>query len=231
MIRLLASVRDAAEARLAARHGADLIDCKDPAQGALGGLAPATIGAIVQALRNDGATLPVSATIGDVPMDDVECIVQRVAAVAACGVAYVKVGIVRRRGARAVLDALSRTGHAIVPVFIADEGIDDALLAHALRLSFPAVMLDSADKARGSLFEWLPMADIARFVAQVRAAGAMAGLAGALRLDDVPSLASAAPSIAGFRSALCEARRDGALDGARLRALAAALRRAQCAND
>jgi (5-formylfuran-3-yl)methyl phosphate synthase len=231
MIRLLASVRDVAEARLAARHGADLIDCKEPAQGALGGLAPATIQSIVQALRRDAVNLPISATIGDMPMDQAEHIMQRVAVVADCGVDYVKVGIARHAGARVVLDALAGSGVAIVPVFIADDGVDEVLLAHALRLSFPAVMLDSADKTRGSLFKWLPMAQIARFVAQVRAAGAMAGLAGALRRDDVPALASAAPSIAGFRSALCAQRRDGALDAARLSALAADLRRAQCAND
>jgi uncharacterized protein (UPF0264 family) len=220
-----------AEARLAARHGADLIDCKEPSQGALGGLAPATIRSIVQVLRGDAVTLPISATIGDVPMDQAEHIVQRVAVVADCGVDYVKVGIARQAGARAVLDALARSGVAVVPVFIADDGIDDVLLMHALRLSFPAVMLDSADKTRGSLFEWLPMADIVRFVTRVRAAGAMAGLAGALRRADVDALASAAPSIAGFRSAVCAQRRDGALDATRLSALAADLRHAQCAND
>jgi uncharacterized protein (UPF0264 family) len=231
MIRLLASVRDVAEARLAARHGADLIDCKEPSQGALGGLAPAQITAIVRALRSDGVHLPGSATIGDVPMDDAAPIVQRVAVVADCGVDYVKVGVARHPGARTVLDALARSGGAVVPVFIADEGIDEVLLAHALRLSFPAVMLDSADKTRGSLFEWLPMADVVRFVTRVREAGAMAGLAGALRPSDVDALSRAAPSIAGFRSALCAERRDGALDPARLNALAADLRRAQCAND
>jgi uncharacterized protein (UPF0264 family) len=235
MIRLLASVRDVAEALSAARHGADLIDCKEPSQGALGSLPESTIRAIVRALRDGGVTLPVSATIGDVPMSALSHIVERVQAVASCGVDYVKVGIERRPGAPAVLDALSRSRCAVVPVFIADEGIDPALLARALRLSFPALMLDSADKTRGSLFERLSPTEIAAFVGLVRDSGAMAGLAGSLRAADVPALVAAAPSFGGFRSALCEHRRDGALDPARLRALAATLRRAQntlqCVNE
>jgi uncharacterized protein (UPF0264 family) len=134
-----------------------------------------------------------------------------------------------------VLDALSRSRCAVVPVFIADEGIDPALLARALRLSFPALMLDSADKTRGSLFERLSPTEIAAFVGRVHNSGAMAGLAGSLRAADVPALVAAAPSFGGFRSALCQHRRDGALDPARLRALAATLRRAQntlqCVNE
>jgi uncharacterized protein (UPF0264 family) len=235
MIRLLASVRDVAEASSAARHGADLIDCKEPSQGALGGLPVGTIRAIVRALRDGGVALPLSATIGDMPMDALPHIVERVQAVAACGVDYVKVGIERRPGAPALLDALSRSGCAVVPVFIADDGIDQALLARALRLSFPALMLDSADKTRGSLFERLSPMEVAGFVRRVRDSGAMAGLAGSLRNEDVPALVAAAPTFGGFRSALCEHRRDGALDPARLRALATALRRAQnavqCVNE
>ena len=41
------SVRDADEADLAARAGADLVDAKDPARGALGALPAATVRAIV----------------------------------------------------------------------------------------------------------------------------------------------------------------------------------------
>ena len=67
-MRLLVSVRSPDEALLAARHGADLIDLKEPGAGALGGLPLATIRAIVAALRAEGVALPTSATIGDVPL-------------------------------------------------------------------------------------------------------------------------------------------------------------------
>jgi (5-formylfuran-3-yl)methyl phosphate synthase len=61
-MRLLVSVADAEDARAAVEGGADIVDAKDPAQGALGPVAPATLEAIVQAV--DGAR-PVSAAVGD----------------------------------------------------------------------------------------------------------------------------------------------------------------------
>src|SRR5262245_29278297 len=63
----LASVRDAAEAELAIGAGADIVDLKDPEGGALGALPPATIEACVRAI---GGRVPVSATIGDLPLEE-----------------------------------------------------------------------------------------------------------------------------------------------------------------
>ena len=83
----------------------------------MGGLPIATI-----RVRRQGRGLPVSATIGDVPMFDADRITTLVAAVGACGVDDVKVGIERVPQARAVLDALAAGGRAVVPVFIADKG-------------------------------------------------------------------------------------------------------------
>src|SRR5262245_25208383 len=60
---LLASVADLAEVELALPH-ADLIDLKDPAQGALGAWPPARIG---KAVRLVAGRKPVSATVGDLP--------------------------------------------------------------------------------------------------------------------------------------------------------------------
>jgi uncharacterized protein (UPF0264 family) len=123
-----------------------------------------------------------------------------------------------------VLDALAALPHAIVPVFIADRGVDRALLAHALAMRFPALMLDTADKNAGSLFDVMTVLALSRFVAQVRASGALAGLAGALRLPHLPRLAALAPDFAGFRSAVCAGARSSAIDPARLRDLIASVR-------
>jgi (5-formylfuran-3-yl)methyl phosphate synthase len=223
MTRLLVSARSADEALLCAAAGVDFIDLKEPGHGALGGLAIETIAAVVAALRRAAITLPVSATIGDWPMHERARIVERVHAVAQCGVHYVKVGITGEAGAREVLDALAALPYAIVPVFIADRGVDQSLLAHALRLRFPALMLDTADKLAGSLFDVMAVPALADFVARVRSAGALAGLAGALRLAHLPQLAALAPDFAGFRSAVCAGARSGAIDAARLRDLVAAL--------
>jgi uncharacterized protein (UPF0264 family) len=225
-MRMLVSVRDVPEALLAAHGGADLIDLKEPREGALGGLPVVTIAAIVEALRTLRSRhrgLLVSATIGDLPMTERAAILARVGAVAACGVDYVKVGIERTPYAPAVLDALAGTGHAVVPVFIADRGLDDAHVDLACALKFPALMVDTADKRAGSLFDLIAADDLQRFVARVRGSGALVGLAGALRLPQLAALQRLAPDFAGFRSAVCAGDRSGALDPARLRTLAQAL--------
>lgn len=223
MTKMLVSVRDVAEALMAAEGGADFIDLKEPRAGALGGLPPATVAAVVAALRRHGSGLPISATIGDLPMQPLAPILARVSAVAACGVDYVKVGIERGPGAAAVLRALAACGHAVVPVFIADRGLDDDAVRLACSLGFPGLMVDTADKAAGSLFDVMSMAELRAFLQAVRASGAMAGLAGALRLQHLPAVRQLAPDFAGFRSAVCAGARSGALDPQRLQALSEAL--------
>jgi len=223
MMRMLVSVRDVPEARVAARGGADFIDLKEPRDGALGGLPLATIAAIVRALREQGSRLPISATIGDLPMSNRDAILARVDAVAACGVDYVKVGIERVAPSVEVLDALAAAGHAIVPVFIADRGLAFEQVDHACSLGFPALMVDTADKLAGSLFDVVTGAELRRFVSTVRSSGALVGLAGALRRPQLAALHALAPDFAGFRSAVCAGDRSGELDPERLRALAAAL--------
>lgn len=227
MTRLLVSVRSVAEAMIVAAGGADFIDLKEPGQGALGGLPLDTIGSIVAALRAQGAALPVSATIGDVPMHELETILARVEAVGACGVDYVKVGIERAAGAGAVLRALAACGRPLVPVFIADRGLDERAVALALSLRFPGVMVDTADKRAGSLFDVWPGEAIERFVATAREAGVMVGIAGALRCADVGRIVALEPDFAGFRSAVCRGQRSDALDADCLRELVSAMRAAQ----
>ncbi|KNZ33074.1 MAG: hypothetical protein AD742_08785 [Methylibium sp. NZG] len=218
-MRLLVSVRSIDEGLLAADGGADFIDLKEPSAGALGGLPVETIRAIVEALRARGCALPISATIGDLGMNDGGAVLARVAEVGACGVDYVKVGIPRERGAADVLDALARATHAVVPVFIADRGLDPLLLKQACGLGFAAVMADTADKLAGTLFDAVPLADLSHFVASVRNARALVGLAGALRMPHLPALIALAPDFAGFRTAVCRLDRRGALDAQRLREL------------
>jgi uncharacterized protein (UPF0264 family) len=223
MIRLLVSVRSVAEALVAAGGGADFIDLKEPARGALGGLPVATVRAIVDALRDRRIVLPVSATIGDLDMGSGDAILARVDAVGNCGVRYVKVGIEREPGAAAVLDRLAQCRWPVIPVFIADRGLDDALVDRALGHGFPGVMIDTADKRAGSLFDLLPRPAIEAFIARARGAGTMVGIAGALRVGDAAVLAALRPDFAGFRSAVCDGDRAGTLQASRLDDLATAM--------
>src|SRR5918911_1695842 len=63
-MKLLVSVVDAAEARLAVAGGVDVVDVKNPAEGSLGAAAPGVIAEVREAIP---AELPLSAAIGDLP--------------------------------------------------------------------------------------------------------------------------------------------------------------------
>lgn len=226
MTRILVSVRDGAEALLAAEVGVDYLDLKDPAAGALGGLAPADIRAIVGVLRARHPRLIVSATIGDLPAAERGPIAARVVAVADSGVDLVKVGVPGPGGvaAEALLNSLARCARPVVPVLIADDGLDAAFFAAACGLPFPALMVDTEAKGGGSLLERVPAATLAALIACARAHGKPFGLAGALRLADLPSLRRLRPDFAGFRSAVCEGARTGRLVAEKVRAVCEGLR-------
>lgn len=205
-MKVLVSVRDAHEAALVARAGVDFIDLKEPSLGALGGLPVETVAALLRQIRRDAPATPVTATIGDWPAEALDEITERVLRVAATGVDQVKVGVERGPAALALLDRLATlkaTGTPVVPVLIADDGIDPARLRLAAAGGFAAVMLDTADKRGGSLLDRIPAADLQHFIATVRATGALAGLAGALRLEEIPTLRRLGADFAGFRSAVC----------------------------
>jgi uncharacterized protein (UPF0264 family) len=217
MVRLLVSVRDADEALRAAEAGADFIDLKDPARGALGALAPERIAQVVSVLRVRHPGLRISATVGDLSVQQADEILKRVERVASCGVDYVKVGVWPEPAepglAASLLDALAACVASVVPVFVADDGIDFSLAQHALdRGAFPALMVDTAQKRRGSLLERVPLPMLAAFIQTVRVREVMVGLAGSLRASDSDALRALAPDFAGFRGAVTRGSRAAALD-------------------
>jgi len=219
---LLASVRTEEEAVLAVQAGADIIDLKEPRQGALGALPLPLIERIVRRVRALGDA-PLSATIGDLADREIDLMVERVRSTARTGVDFVKVGIVRGPHAARALQALADLPVRVVPLFLADAGLDLDLIGAAYAAGFPIAMVDTADKSAGSLFDCTPFATLQRFVALADESRARAGLAGSLCVDDLPGLTRLAPAIAGFRGALCEGGRTGALVAERVRTLRAAL--------
>ena len=225
-LQALVSVRDEAEALLAAAAGVPLIDLKEPHRGALGGLPPERVRAIVRALRAAGFAGEISATIGDHAAGDLTAIDDGINALAGAGVDVVKVGVMPGAGSTALIAALAaraRRGESIVPVLIADDGLAALPWADALAEPFHAVMLDTQAKAGGSLVDRLGADVLAGFVSACRHAGRRCGLAGSLRRAELPTLIALAPDYAGFRGAVCAGDRRGVLDAARLAALLSAL--------
>jgi dihydroneopterin aldolase len=203
MTLLLASVTGPAEAEIAVAYGADIIDLKDPAQGALGALEPAAVQATVAAIAG---RRPVSAVTGDLPMQPL-IIYRAVEAMAAAGVDYVKVGLFpdsQRDDCVRALAPLARLTK-IVGVMFADSGADDGLVPLMAECGFTGAMVDTANKGQGRLLDHADVASLGVFVRACRDHALLSGLAGSLEAPDVPRLLLLAPDYLGFRGALCAA--------------------------
>ena len=225
MTALIASVRSEQEALAAAHAGAELIDLKEPRAGALGGLPVAQIGRIASALRAQYPVKPISATIGDIDSEDIDEVVSRVMDVSAAGVDYVKVGVTPGTGATRCLDALASLPAAVVPVLLADAGVDASLVGHAASLGFVGVMFDTAAKDGRTLFDYVDDETLGQWLRLARKRGAMSGIAGSLGWAQLDRIRALAPDVAGFRGALCIDGRGSSLDPKRVTQWAQALHR------
>jgi dihydroneopterin aldolase len=210
MTLFLASVRDASEAELALEAGADLVDLKDPSRGALGALASGTVAACVRAVAGRA---PISATIGDLPMQPVR-LREAVRAMAETGVDYVKLGLFPGGDARSCLAALEEDARRVRLVLVAFADAMPAVPPAAAAASIGAhgVMLDTMRKDGCSLTDHADRDMLIGFVDAAKADGVAVGLAGSLRASHVPELLRLEPDLLGFRGALCR-------DGVRGRAL------------
>lgn len=222
---LLASVTSCAEAAIVLDGGADLVDLKDPARGALGALDPPLVRAVV---RQVAGRVPVSATVGDLAAMQPRQLAEAAARMAGTGVDYVKVGVFPAVTGAACIDALAPLaagGTRLIAVFFADLGFAPDLPQRCAAAGFAGVMVDTAEKASGSLRSCCSDRELGRFVAAAHADGLLAGLAGSLAIADIAPLLRLAPDYLGFRGALCSGgKRTAELDAAAFARVRAALR-------
>ncbi|MGH7511577.1 MAG: (5-formylfuran-3-yl)methyl phosphate synthase [Gemmatimonadales bacterium] len=237
-MRLLVSVRSAAEAVAAVTGGADIVDAKEPTLGSLGPVEPAVLRAIAEALPGG---VPLSVALGDLhdpaaargalaPLDEATF---RPAGRPA--MLYVKVGLAGVHDpalARAVVGAvveasgLAPLRPAVVAVAYADHERAGALsrdvVAHlAADAGADGVLLDTWGKDGRDLFAWAAPADIQRWLDTARRLGLLTALAGSLSADGVRAAGLLGPHVVGVRGAACEGGRSGLVSPARVRQLAA----------
>lgn len=232
-MRLLVSVADAREARVAVEGGVDIVDVKNPAEGALGAPAPGVIERVREVVPPDR---PVSAAIGDLPNLPGTAALAALGA-ARSGAAYVKVGLwgaSTTDEAVAVLRAARRAvdgGAAVIAAAYADAARvsagplpPGAVVEAARRAGVRGCLLDTAVKDGRGLFEWLALEALEALVAEGHAAGLEMALAGALRAEELSAVRATGADIAGVRSAACrDGRRTAPLDAERIGRL-----RAEC---
>jgi (5-formylfuran-3-yl)methyl phosphate synthase len=208
-MRLLVSVVSAQEARGALAGGADIIDVKDPGEGALGAPAPRVLSEVVRIV---GASTPVSVALGDLPnLPHTAALAARGAGLS--GARYVKVGL---RGVReldaavalvsAVADAVG-AGVTVVAAAYADAAALDPpalapgwLPALVQRTGIAGALVDTFVKDGRGLYDWLSRSEVAELIVRTRAAGASFAVAGQLRRGELRRVAA---DVVGVRSAVC----------------------------
>lgn len=203
MTGMLASVNSLAEALLVLSADVDIIDLKQPALGALGAL---DIAAVKQIVAGIDGRCPVSATIGDLPMQP-DPVFNAVKAMAETGVDYIKIGFFPGddwQGTVKKLSALTGQNRALIAVLFADTQPDPGIMSLLKDAGFTGVMLDTMNKQKGSLTQLMAKMEIAQFVMQAKALQLLCGLAGSLRLEDIPELMPYKADYLGFRGALCQ---------------------------
>ncbi len=232
-MKLLISIANVSEAPAALQGGADIIDVKDPAAGALGAPAADTLGAVCHKLSPDH---DISAALGDTATAGGTLSLAAVGA-AALGVRFVKLGLTTDQvdQAIALLRRLQQSVRLVNPACgVIAVGYADAAQIGAL--PWPALpeiaqaagiegcMIDTALKNGQTLFDHCAEAGLAPWLAECRQAGLHCALAGSLRLVDLPAIRRLAPDIAGFRGAACTGDRvNGRVSAERVAALRSAL--------
>lgn len=203
MTGMLASVNSLTEALLVLNAKVDIIDLKQPALGALGAL---NTDAVKQIVAGINGRCPVSATIGDLPMQP-DPVFNAVKAMAETGVDYIKIGFFPGddwQGTVMKLSALTEQNIALIAVLFADTQPDLAIMDILKDAGFTGVMLDTMNKQKGSLTELMAKMEIAQFVRQAKDRQLLCGLAGSLRVEDIPELMPYKADYLGFRGALCQ---------------------------
>jgi len=229
-MQLLISVTTEDEVAAALEGGADIIDVKNPAEGALGASFPWVLRG-VRAATPQG--VPVSAALGDAPNLPGSVALTALGA-ATCGLEYVKVGLMGPRTADDALHLLRgvcrAVGESSPRTWVIAAAYADAHRVGAFPpLDLPAVaaeagargcLLDTAVKAGDNLFTHLDDGQLGRFVEECRRLHLLSALAGSLTAADVPRVRAIGPDIIGFRTAACRGDRvQGRIDASKVRQL------------
>jgi uncharacterized protein (UPF0264 family) len=218
----LVSVRSALEAEEALAGGADLIDVKEPARGALGRADDATLLAIAEHVAG---RRPTSAALGELRDFD---------GVLPPGVDFVKAGPAQLTTSewRSRIDPLRRIASwRVVIVAYADWQCAqapalDTIVDDAVAVGNCIVLIDTHCKdtfvagRRATLLDWLPLDVLAELIARIHDASSRIAVAGSLGPAEIAQIAPLGPDWIAVRGAACDEGRTGSINRRRVRELA-----------
>jgi uncharacterized protein (UPF0264 family) len=224
---LLVSVRDEDEVAATLAGGADIIDAKEPARGALGPVSSAILRSIAARVPE---TIAMSAALGDFTSPDtVRRAVNGVDISQRSAATYLKLGFAGQPSEAVVTSLIAAAlgaagaGRTIVPVAYADHEragapAPEAVLRATVAAGARAFLIDTYAKDGGGLLDCIAASRLRTLSADGRSAGLLLAVAGSLTADTLDRMAGLA-DVLGVRGAACRGGREGRVDADLVRRL------------
>jgi uncharacterized protein (UPF0264 family) len=230
MTGLLVSVRSAEEARIALLGGANVVDVKEPRNGALGA---ADVGVWRDVLEVVNGRATTSVALGELLSGDVDERARQTD-----GFRFAKIGLAGCGRKNQCLAMWQRAvenlpvGVQEVPVAYADWQAAAApqpldILPLAERSAARMMLIDTFEKCSGDLLAHLPPESLRSITVLALRRGVRLALAGSLGISALERVLELAPAYVGVRGAACAGGRDGALDLACVKSLVEVVRRSR----
>lgn len=219
---LLVSVRSADEVAAALEGGADLIDVKEPAKGALAPAEAEVVAAVIGAVKGK---VPVSAALGEWSPNAITEAHWHLE----LKLNYVKWGLAGYAPTPGWGEDLLDTrrelpvGMEMVAVAYADweraKSVPvEEVVKFAKRFRFKAFLLDTWGKDGKTLLDFMKPAEVTEIIDSLKRVYTTVAIGGSLRPEHLKQLKGAAPDYYAVRSSVCAAgKRDGVIDAARVK--------------
>lgn len=199
MTKILASIKNIEEAKIIINEDIDIIDLKDPSDGALGMLNISNIEKISEYIYGKKT---ISSTIGDVKNNYSE-IQEKIHLLEKTSVDIIKIGAFNREFINTILNI--KSFKKIVIVFFADKYIPNYKdLLSISKNNIYGVMIDTSNKINGCLLDYISYNQLDDFVKTANELRLLSGLAGSLSKENIKEIVKYNPKYIGFRGALCE---------------------------
>jgi dihydroneopterin aldolase len=199
MSKILASIKDLSEAKLILNTEVDIIDLKDPSNGALGRLCKNDIEKIVEYVGQRKLT---SSTVGDLP-NNINLISKNVKEISSTNIDFIKIGVYENSYVETLCNI--KSNKKLIAVFFADRFLPtNEEIIQLKNSNFYGVMVDTSKKKSGNLFNFVTYDDIDDFLKSARKLGLVTGVAGSINETHIKELIKLNPNYMGFRGALCE---------------------------
>jgi hypothetical protein len=218
------------EIEAALSGGAEIIDVKEPALGALGAAAREVVESAAARVPPD---VPLSVALGD-PQSEAEVValVRRLMPRRRAGEVFLKMGFAgsdTESQAARLLAAAVATARDAGPAGMVAVAYADWARAHAPaplsvvdvaeRTGAIGVLLDTFEKDGRDLFASMSLEALTLWIEEARSAGLRVAVAGSLGAREIALLDGSPPDVVGVRGAACEGGRMGCVSETRVRAL------------